>query len=593
MDLSRINQQLVASTYARASKSNYFEGQTVYGKAEQILSDKAAVIRVGNETFVAQVNVSLEEGQSYVFEVKKASNEQIVLTIKNDEFSKNLSPKMVEDMGKFLQETLVGKFLVKNNIPLTRELFETLKQIEPQKQLVSILETMNKLSIPFSKQNIMDIQAFLLGGAVDNNIDEIQTIISRLPLSVSNKELLNTELKALSVQINLRGTNLGSIVGDQLKIKSTVADKSTTIQQLPLQVAVTTQKNDMNALTSVNTNSLKLKSENMEIPNKIIEQLTQYQSQLKEQLGKIQSFNQTSNNTEQFTKLQAFIQNVDEMRLNLGLVQNKNITETAKNDILIRHEMLLTSLSLQGSVLVQALNKGDAKSNDANEVYQFVQKTVQNILKIPEISMLNENQKDTEPWVLQFKNSIEKLFQNKEVLQAFEGNLKKIIDEQMISTQNTKALFEEISTASSKYQALATISKEQPQYSFYLPLQIPIEGENFSSQLHIRFEGKRAKEGQLHPRFCTIFFFLEMPHLQNIGVDVSFQDQSVRIKIISSIENLQSYGESIQEKIDKVLYEKNYKNISWKYESFPIEKANSKIKEEWMQPPRTGVDVTI
>src|SRR5690554_8025527 len=89
-------------------------GQIVKGTIEQLHPDQMATIKMGNQSVAAKLEVPVEKGQSYVFEVTSSGDIPEL--------------KMVEPQA-VKQEASLGSLLKNMGVPVTKEAEQLLRQL--------------------------------------------------------------------------------------------------------------------------------------------------------------------------------------------------------------------------------------------------------------------------------------------------------------------------------------------------------------------------------------------------------------------------------------------------------------------------------
>lgn len=89
-------------------------------------------------------------------------------------------------------------------------------------------------------------------------------------------------------------------------------------------------------------------------------------------------------------------------------------------------------------------------------------------------------------------------------------------------------------------------------------MQLPVQfGEHFTD-LTIRWEGKKKRNGEIDSDFCRVLFYLELEYLQEIAVDMQIQKRTVSLKIYNENQALgnliEAYRPVLKQRLETLDY---------------------------------------
>lgn len=124
---------------------------------------------------------------------------------------------------------------------------------------------------------------------------------------------------------------------------------------------------------------------------------------------------------------------------------------------------------------------------------------------------------------------------------------------------------------------------------FQAMVQIPIQSGHRVTDLTIRWEGKKQKDGRFDPNFCRILFYLDLEHLQATAVDVNIQKRLINIRIFNETHDLQDLIERFEPLLQEKLELAGYQLSSVKQ----AEADPTKLPWNSGEDPINGVDVRV
>lgn len=77
-------------------------------------------------------------------------------------------------------------------------------------------------------------------------------------------------------------------------------------------------------------------------------------------------------------------------------------------------------------------------------------------------------------------------------------------------------------------------------------LQIPCERIGLSSDVELKFEGNKTKNGEINPDYCRVIFYLELSYLKKTVIDMNINKRAVTVIIFNDTEQLKNESSVIQ-----------------------------------------------
>lgn len=195
---------------------------------------------------------------------------------------------------------------------------------------------------------------------------------------------------------------------------------------------------------------------------------------------------------------------------------------------------------------------------------------------------------------LQYEHDIsilekEQLVENK--LLALKPLLMKILEE--TADPHVKEKMDQLLT---RITGLQLINTEQEGQFQQLLLQLPILLGNHSTDVKMKWRGKKQQNGQIDPDYCRVLFYLELEQLREVLVDVHVQNRIVNIQIYNDNPKLNLLIKSVQqllkEKLENLQYHLSGIIVLTK-ENENNKKITATEKLSAFSPSMNGVDIKI
>ncbi|RXT15096.1 hypothetical protein [Ammoniphilus sp. CFH 90114] len=109
----------------------------------------------------------------------------------------------------------------------------------------------------------------------------------------------------------------------------------------------------------------------------------------------------------------------------------------------------------------------------------------------------------------------------------------------------------------------------------------------------VQLEGKKKQTGELDPDNCRLLFYLQLPELGNILLDVKIINRIVAIEFHAEEAKLTSYLQGFKQELQESLQEHGYHLSSVKLLEPQVHVPNSNLFPEKLAVPYKGVDIRI
>lgn len=561
---------------------SYQPGQIFHGKVLKLFPSQTAEVQVGNQKFIAKLEVPLSAGLRYWFQVQ-AGEGKVHLKVMPIE---NKSTDMVEStIGLLKQMNLpptkenieVLSFFIKEQLPLSKESIQTtlsiLKDTGNHKEgLIGIKEMVSK-NLPLTKQVFLATISSLNNESLQELVKNLHTQFDENSLTKTGQNLVTLlrELGSSGQEKLIQGV-VNQLVKNWLNPNSKIDSMSALglLQKLSI-VDGNSEENllqhaarNITSLTGNQIDSSNVKSVLRDIVGEndgLIEEAT-FNRQI---LSLVNSDGKTTQNLSQYIPVKNANGEIGKELLTslLQVIQGKH-TITNEEVILLNN-------------IIQDVQDGLEKWESGKFVSEHIKSVVGKLGLDYEFS-LNQF----------FKEGIQP---DSEKLQVLKGQLLQFMAEQ--PTQNAKEASERLLNKITGMQLQSNESGPIQQYV----LQVPISFWNKTSDLTIQWNGQKKENGQLDPNYCRVLFYLELEFLDEVIVDMQIQNRIMNIRVINDFEGIKKIAEPFVERLKVNLEELGFKlsNLSFRstHDQKVLEKKQT-LKQPNYDPSRySGVDIKI
>lgn len=556
--------KMVPHSHNVATSLELKKGQIVHGKIKEIHPNQLATIKIGQHELTAKVEVPVEKGQTFLFEVQ--TNETIP-KLKIVQEQKQALDQQVESLLKTLsiQPSKENKQFVRQllleNVPFKPEVLkEGLKLMnqDPTAESKDMLLYLMKNQIPVSKP-VLD--AFM-HQPIDSQNAEIKALIEVLIQGEQTPE----KLALLSKLNESQGLIFDKFQGETMALLNQKYS-----QQFPgvtfsehLEVFLTTGQQEQ-----MNNGNLSVFFQLSEALSGTQEALSPFNQSIKSDLSQLEELvNVVATKTDQqITTLDQLSSRINELfNRQLGIedktihLGNRLMNELgeaiSKNMISDTDVMKLTRFIKQDPSLINRLTT-QLSPNDLTELNQFLSMPSKESLESI-ISFLKPllNQQLTTQEQREMVNTI-KNFGIDQVLDTkhhFLLDMKYQIHHSGLEYESSIARNEQDATLPLKQllmsflnqntqstqaeELLQTITKQQvnmlqqDQHFMHLSLTVPTNLTK-SGEVYIDIKGQKNKADQLDPDYCRVAFYLDLDHLGETVIDMTIQNRNIQLTIIN------------------------------------------------------------
>lgn len=615
MNLYRVTNTNNLTKLGSPSEQTLRPGQIIQGKILRLFPENKAEILLGKERLIASLEVGLQAGGKYHFQVQSIA-ESIQLKVMGEK----LQGEGEADIGRLLSQ--LG-----------------LKESKPN---LNLLATLTRLKIPFDKQQLT--QAVHLLKEEKNKPAAIkiltEMIAQKLPIKdsffkalfASNNNTLSEQLQTVVQQIQ---NNTDSSIS-KLTAEAVVKDSQASSMKMA----------EANLLRTLNG----LIGEPMSFKAAFVEEILGRQPMQTQNLFRTLQGLGLSNLHTEFPKW------VSEWT---AFSKKENITTAALPLQINDQEMIqiLSRISEQRPVFNEAvktfLNRWDQQLNfhqlinasmskeDFNRLMSDFQKEI--------LPFFQENKQPTMKQLINtpeslgaFHSAIKALATGEELSRLIQVLQKSMSDEQFMSlepkqqflqlqksavntlglnyesqlmtekdqfnqTETIKGMLlqlvanpSETVTQDSKTQLLHLIngiqlqSVQETQTMVQANLQIPAERLGLVKDLELEFEGKKNNNGEINPDYCRILFYLELGNLKETIIDLNIQQRMVSLTVFNNHEAIKAAAELFKDKLEKNLESMNYKLSALHYKNIEEKERQESLSEiSFNASNQQGVDYRI
>lgn len=580
------------------------DGQIVQGRILKLYPKNKALIQIGLNKLIAQLEASLTLGNRYHFQVQTLGD-LIYLTVLGDKLKKQSnvnSSELLRQLGlKNTKENVsLVQLLSSNNIPFNpaqlKKALNILEKETNKEQAKHILKRMISVNLPITNsvfealssqgKNIFTKQLLILNELLNQN-----TYPTLLEQNISSRieQLIGTPLgsvKKIEREILLELSTNRKLFFNALKLAGFIEPD----------MKYSLWKKDWASSTGRNNSAM----------TNILDKTTLIaNSPLKADSGDIISaFKQLKNDQhvllEQSIKWQQLYLN----KVNQSVMSNKRLTQTVfdqANQFILEKIMPFLPEQQQGQLENLLKNEPQALSK-LLKVMQIMQSD-HVYTKINHFIINQEltNEFINRPIEQQFVNQI-KQFTNMVGL-SYENQL---LDDKNNHLQNTiKGLLlqliqqsegrvhEQLAKVLNIINGLQLQSVNDMNNILYANLQIPAKKLGLTNEIELKFEGKK-KNGKIDTDFCRIHFYLELNHLNETVIDMNVQNRSVTLTVYNDSNGLKKITAPFVNHLKEGLRSLNYQLSTVLFKPLKSETIEKKMKRNRTYDTFTqGVDYRI
>lgn len=603
------------------------QGQVFHGTIKQLYPDQMAEIQVGNQKFIAKLEVPLKAGDAHFFQVT-GTNPQTELKIVTGPMAQASTPsqqinQLLESMNlpkSAEMQQLLGHFM-KAQLPISKEQMLQaemwLKALPEGISKVDALQTIQKM-IELKMPMINDVFQALMSGQKTSGMTAIMDNFAQLlakdtTLSESLRQNLMQQVQAIAKPFEVETgsavlarllqslTNSAATMNEKMQALSMLKESGILPQQATLQNW--SKMNEAKAFQPIQQAGqviqtiLATKPENA---RQLVEQLkswTESQNLLTNEQK--QQINQL---VDRFNQLPVSKQTLDVFAKQMQDQLLKAFTQNTADRLFTQDAH---TLSMKDHLL--SLIKQEANSPSQNEAL------MRNLVK----NSINSSQ----PFIQQVVTQAEALVQNSMDSKAMEHALKTVLKNLGISYEATlgnksadlhmiahqlkpqlHTLLQETNIPPQMKEAAEMLmtrmngmqlSSGENGHQHQLIMQVPLEFFGKKMDATLQWNGRMKDNGKIDANYARVLFYLQMASMQETVIDMQVQNRVVTVTVFNENSEIQSLAEPLKAALKIGLAEKNYQLSGVFIKQFDkgqTEKVGPVVEQREEQ---SGVDIRV
>nr|WP_054550510.1 hypothetical protein [Lysinibacillus sphaericus] len=603
------------------------QGQVFHGTIKQLYPDQMAEIQVGNQKFIAKLEVPLKAGDAHFFQVT-GTNPQTELKIVTGPMAQASTPsqqinQLLESMNlpkSAEMQQLLGHFM-KAQLPISKEQMLQaemwLKALPEGISKVDALQTIQKM-IELKMPMINDVFQALMSGQKTSGMTAIMDNFAQLlakdtTLSESLRQNLMQQVQAIAKPFEVETgsavlarllqslTNSSATMNEKMQALSMLKESGILPQQATLQNWL--KMNEAKAFQPIQQAGqviqtiLATKPENA---RQLVEQLKSWtESQNLLTNGQKQQINQL---VDRFNQLPVSKQTLDvfakqmQDQLLKAFTQNtadRLFTQDAHTLSMKDHLLSLFKQEANSPSQTEALMRNLVK-NSIDSSQPFIQQVVTQAEALVQNSMDSKAMEHALKTVL--KNlgiSYEATLGNKSadlhmIAHQLKPQLHTLLQETNIPPQMKEAA-EMLMTRMNGMQ----LSSGENGHQHQLIMQVPLEFFGKKMDATLQWNGRMKDNGKIDANYARVLFYLQMASMQETVIDMQVQNRVVTVTVFNENSEIQSLAEPLKAALKIGLAEKNYQLSGVFIKQFDkgqTEKVGPVVEQREEQ---SGVDIRV
>ncbi|GEM00755.1 hypothetical protein SAMN05421839_102136 [Halolactibacillus halophilus] len=534
------------------------KGQIVKGTIEQLHPDQMATIKMGNQSVAAKLEVPVEKGQSYVFEVTSSGEipelKMIEQQVVKQEASlgallKNMGVPVTKEAEQLLRQ------LLSENIPVKPSQFKAALAIykaHPEPEIKNVLMSMVKHQIPLSSETVTSF-ARGLADSTSLLVDQLMQTLNELVPSDKLTQLMqqlsmvktpvaspdsaifaltDTQMEQIMALFNQKGIQLtqGADVPNALKqlLESQLGVNEQTAQQLKQWVALERLPlNQQERLMFLKQNQAQI---NTVFPDIDGADLGARQSISKEI---IQAVVKASSEQVALIQKSPSEQMVGMEKLHTFLKEHPSLLEKVTRQLPVNQQQGLQQF-------MDRPTAGTAGNIKAFLTQLFDQQLTQTDFKALTPLVKETNLLQTLPVEQQFLVGVKDF-----LLQSGLTYEQQLLDSTDISVTLKQLLLDVQQSSEVKLPAIDQLIQSltdqqlsivrQDEHFIHYGVALPITtGED--QEVYLEMYGQKETSGELNPDYCHVAFYLTLGSLGETIVDMAVQNRTIQVTVINNQE---------------------------------------------------------
>ncbi|KAB0441867.1 hypothetical protein [Lysinibacillus fusiformis] len=603
------------------------QGQVFHGTIKKLYPDQMAEIQVGNQKFIAKLEVPLKAGDAHFFQVT-GTDPQAELKVVSGPMTPTASPsqqinqllesmnlpksaEMQQLLGHFMKAELpiskeqliqaemwlkalpegISKIdalqtiqkMIELKMPMTNEVFQALMSGQKTSGMATIMENFAQLLAKDTvmpeqlKQNLMQqVQAIAKPFEVETGSVVLAKVLENL---TNNAATTSEKIQALSI------LKESGIIPNQATLQNwSSMNEGKASQQMQqagqvVQTILTAKPENVaqliEQLKSWTTNQQFLTNDQKQQINQLIDRFNQlpvtkqtvdiFAKQMQDQL--LKAFSQNTSN-------HLFTQDIKGLSVKDHLLSllKQEVASPLQNEALMRN-LVKNSIVSSQPFIQQIVTQADALVQNSmdSKAMEHAMKTVLKNLGISYEATLGNKSADLQMIAHQLKPQLHTLLQ--------ETNM----------TPQLKEAAEMLMTRMNGMQ----LSSGENGHQHQLIMQVPLEFFGKRMDATLQWNGRMKDDGKIDANYARVLFYLQMASMQETVIDMQVQNRVVTVTVFNENSQIQSLAEPLKAALKKGLAEKNYQLSGVFMKQFDEDLAvkNGPVVEQ--QEEQSGVDIRV
>ncbi|MFP7252828.1 hypothetical protein SFC02_00870 [Terribacillus goriensis] len=588
--LSIESSQTIKQAQQSQQERNFRPGEVVTGRITKFFPDNKALLQIGAQQVIAQLQTSLTAGSTYWFEVKEGGERPLMQVLPQTAGKQADVSQLIELAG--MKPNKINTSLVEGL--LKQQTAFTMPQL---KQALALLQQKELQPIEVRKESLQ----LMLQRQLPLTENVLQAISAR------QSQDMTASLRELSRTIapgSEKTTALQQILG-----KLAPAGPAVHEQQLVQQIVQEAKAGKQSMYQAIRPFF------SAAVPTFAAWQgdWQAYDAQMDESRSAPQQLiSDTGSSSNRSARSLPFSQVLDSFMSEMQLVskQSPAAQEKLQTALSTARQLLsmfpdrslpdemITSLRtalepFQSAPRFQEIYSQLTKGNMENQ--QLLARSTE-LVQLLQVTQMNEESKDGDF----FKNLLQDIFrqtgfsyeQTLNEADAADLPLKGLLLQQAAQGNERAELSSQLLQQITGSQLLQVQDDKQ---MAYIQLQLPGAPLGFDKDILMELEGRKEADGQLSSEHCRILFYLHLPFLDDMVVDMYVQKKAVSLHIYTAAEKTEQVMRPLQNKLKTALDMSGYHLSSVKYTVSTDAKEASRIDKSLnaVHTEQKGVDFRI
>lgn len=552
--------------------------QVIQATIVKLFPNNQAMIQIGQEQKIAQLDAALAVGEKYYFQVL-SHDDFIHLKVLGEPLETEVTTNiqtLLEQLGLSSHRQLreFVQYLIQNQVPFDRNtLIQSLPLLalsDEQQSAFQKIEKMIRLNLPLT-ENVFLAQQAITQDTFTNTLDRTLTNMLQNGLkTIPQGEQLLRHIEDFQRPMNEQqfSRHFLQLIHENEPLRSLFQNLNIITEEVPF--------DHESLLTLMNQRESIL---NVEVPmlQEIVQQLVASQSEI-------------TSRVHEFLMIwaQEILRAAEAQRPitthNIPLISNQ-LSDIFQLFFASENVQALANVVQQPEHLAALLN-GLYALND-NQTYQALEQLVNRQFS-PKAEFLQQIQHTLTNLGLNYEQMIQSGRVKDQSLTLKQALLQLIHQQFPIDQERTQQLLHFLN-------GLQIQSVEETNHFIYGNFVLPGEKLQLNSDLYMQFQSKKTENDAIDPNHCRILFFLHLESLDHTVVDMNVQDRIISLTVFNNHEALKMFGKPLETYLKQRLSEKDYQlsSITYKPLAAHDEHATTKRQPSFTKKNYAGVDFRI